>query len=201
MRIEFLLEEESAEAALRILVPKLLPAHYVSRFRVFEGCTDLLKQLTGLLKGYHKRITQPGQQDLRIVVLLDADGVATRRLTELEASAVAAGLLTYAQATTGQVFYVVNTLAVQELEAWYLGDRDAIQMAYPRVRPQHFGGLPTNPDTIPDAWETLLRVLQQADPRATKGKVRWAEAIAPHLDLPANKSPSFQHFRQSLALL
>ncbi|MBT9393264.1 DUF4276 family protein [Hymenobacter sp. NST-14] len=201
MRVEFLLEEESAEAALKILVPKLLPAQYVARFRVFEGCADLLHQLPDLLRGYRRRISQPGQQDLRIVVLLDADGIAARRLAEMEASAATAGLLSYAQAPAGQVFYVLNALAVQELEAWFLGDRQAIQTAYPRVHAHHFSGLPADPDTIPDAWETLLRVLQKADARATKGKVKWAESIAPHLDIPANKSPSFLAFCQGLTQL
>jgi hypothetical protein len=201
MQVYFLLEEESAQAALRVLLPQLLPAHCTPRFRVFEGCHDLLKQLTTILRGYKRRLEQPGQQDLRVVVLVDADGIAERRMRELEQAATAAGLRTYAQGAGQQPFYVVNTLAVQELEAWFLGDRPAVQAAYPRVRPQHFGGLPDNPDTVAEAWETLLRVLQQADPKATKAKVRWAETIAPHLDIERNSSPSFQRFRQCLASL
>ncbi|RAK68333.1 DUF4276 family protein [Hymenobacter edaphi] len=201
MRVEFLLEEESAEEALRILLPRLLPAHYTPKLRVFRGCQDLLKQLTTVLKGYKRRLEQPGQQDLRVVVLVDADDIAERRRQELEQAATEAGLLTYAQAAGQRPFYVVNTLAVQELEAWFLGDPLAIQTAYPRVRPQHFGGLPDNPDTVAEAWEALLRVLQKADPKATKAKVRWAETIAPHLDIERNSSPSFQYFRQCLASL
>ncbi len=202
MRVEFLLEEESAEAALKLLLPNLLPAHYIPRFRVFEGCGDLLHQLTDLLRGYRKRLTQPGQQDLRIVVLVDADGIAARRLAEMEAAAATAGLLTYARAQAGQVFYVLNALAVQELEAWFLGDRAAIQAAYPRVHPPHFKGLPSEPDTIADTWETLWRVLQKGGYYpAGKAKVEWAETITPHLDPARNNSASFLYFCQSLAQL
>lgn len=197
MQLYFLLEEESAQAALQILLPRLLPAHYQFRFRPFEGCYDLLKQLPAVLRAYKSRLEQPGQQDLRVVVLVDADGIAERRMQALEQAATDAGLLTYAQAAGQRPFYVVNTLAVQELEAWFLGDPLAIRTAYPRTRPHHFD----NPDTVAEAWETLLRVLQKADPKATKAKVRWAETIAPYLDIEQNNSPSFQYFRQCLASL
>lgn len=46
--------------------------------------------------------------------------------------AVAAGLQSKC-APQGQVFQVVNRIAVEELEAWFFGDWSALQAAYPRV--------------------------------------------------------------------
>ncbi|UOQ72687.1 hypothetical protein [Hymenobacter cellulosilyticus] len=68
----------------------------------------------------------------------------------------------------------------------------------PAGAPQHFSGLPHDPDAIADTWETLLRVLQKADATATKGKIRWAETIAPHLEPDRNQSASFRYFRRGL---
>jgi len=201
MQVDFLLEEESAAAALRQLLPRLLPGH-TWRLRVFEGCRDLLDQLPQLAQGYRRRMQQPGQQDLRIVVVLDADGIGSRRLQQLESCAAAASLVTWQSAGPGAPFQVLNCLAVQELEAWFLGDPAAIQAAYPRVHPKHFKGLPPDPDTIADAWETLWRVLQKAGLfRAGKAKVTWATAIAPHLKPSRNCSVSFGYFCQGLAAL
>ena len=202
MQVEFLLEEESAEDALRHLLPHLLPAHYVPRFRVFAGWQDLMGQLPSLLRGYKRRITQPGQQELRIVVLLDADGMAEARAQKQEEAATSAGLLTYQQADEGQLFHVFNALAIQELEAWFLGDREAIMTAYPKVKLHHFKGTDQKPDNPPKPNDVLWRVLKEAGLfTAGKRKREWAETIAPHLDPERNMSTSFQYFRQGLVLL
>ncbi|TGE21729.1 DUF4276 family protein [Hymenobacter aquaticus] len=198
MHIEFLLEEESAKAALDLLLPRLLPAGVTWWCHFHRGKTDLLHRLPGRLKTYARQLA--GQPDLRVVILMDADTDCRRAKAELEKMVADAGLLTKATAA-GRPYHILTRLAVQELEAWFLGDRDAIRAAYPRVRPQHFSGLPPDPDTIADTWETLLRVLQKADAGATKGKIRWAETIAPHLEPARNKSASFQVFRQGLAAL
>jgi hypothetical protein len=199
MHIEFLLEEPSAEAALNILLPKLLPPDATWSCYPHRGKTDLFQRLPGRLKTYARQF--PHQLDLRVVILMDADTDCRRRKAELEMVVADAGLLTKTTAA-GQPFRIITRLAVQELEAWFLGDRAAIQTAYPRVRPQHFSGLPHDPDTIADTWETLWRVLQEGKYYlAGKAKVEWAETIAPHLNAEQNTSASFQYFYQGLALL
>ncbi|GAA3918354.1 DUF4276 family protein [Hymenobacter algoricola] len=200
MHIEFLLEEESAKAALDLLLPRLLPPGATWACYPHRGKTDLLQRLPGRLKTYARQF--PHQPDLRVVVLMDADTDCRRRKAEMEQVVAAAGLLTKTTAGAGQPFRILTRLAVAELEAWFLGDRAAIQAAYPRVRPQHFGGLPPNPDAIADTWETLWRVLREGRYYlAGKAKVEWAETITPHLDPDRNTSASFQYFRQSLGLL
>ena len=202
MQVEFLLEEESAEDALRQLLPRLLPPHYIPRFRSLGGWQALLDNLPTLLRGYRKRMAQPGQQALRIVVLLDADGVAERRLTALEDAAKAAELTTFRQVPEGSDFQVFNALAIQELEAWFLGDRDAIMVAYAKVKPHHFKGIDREPEFHPKPNDVLWRILKAAGLyTAGKRKREWAETIAPHLDPARNTSASFRYFCQGLAQL
>lgn len=203
MQVDFLLEEESAAAALRLLLPRLLP-HCVWRIKTFEGCRDLLGQLPQLLPGYRRRMAQAGQEDLRLVVLLDADGIGARRLAELESYAAAAGLPTFATVPADAPFAVLNCLTMQELEAWFLGDIAAVQAAYPSLKPAYFKPIGPNPDALPKPNETLWQILKQGRyALGGKTKVAWATAIAPHLDLdPArNTSPSFHYFCQALAAL
>ncbi|MDO7848443.1 DUF4276 family protein [Hymenobacter sp. M29] len=202
MRVEFLVEELSAKAALEQLLPRLLPG-CACRVRAFEGWRDLLSQLPALLQGYHRRIMQQGESDLRIVVLLDGDGICARRKADLEARAKAAGLITKAMAAPGQVFHVLNRIAVQELEAWWLGDRQAIMAAYEGVKPHHFKGIKERETDVPlKPSEVLWAVLKQGRHfLAGKQKTRWATDISQHIEPARNNSPSFCAFRDGLAAL
>ena len=69
MQIEFLLEEPSAEAALEIILPKILSANIYFTCYAFEGRDDLLKKLPVRLTGYKPWIPD----DWRIIVLIDRD--------------------------------------------------------------------------------------------------------------------------------
>ena len=201
MQIEFLVEEPSAKAALEQLLPRLLPGR-TCRIRDFEGWQDLLGSLPALLRGYHKRIAQQGQADLRVVVVLDGDGIGPRRKADLEAHAARAGLLTKSTAGPGQVFHVLNRVAVQELEAWWLGDRAAIMAAYPNVKPAHFKGREGDCDNPLKPNDVLWAVLKQGRYFLTgKRKTQWATDIGQHLDPARSKSASFCCFRDGLAAL
>ncbi len=200
MHVEFLLEEESAEAALRLLVPRLLP-DCTLQFIPHQGKNELLKRLPGRLKTYARRL--PAEPALRVVIMMDADADCMARKTALEQLVAEAGLVTKT-AAAGRPFQVITRLAVAELEAWFLGDPAAIQAAYSRVHPKHFKGIHAVPDEIPDAWETLHRLLQKGGYyTASKAKVEWAETISQHLNLSPghNASASFHYFCQGLAAL
>ncbi len=202
MRVDFLVEEPSAKAALELLLPRLLPAGCDFRVRAFEGWQDLMSDLGAVLKGYHRRILREGETDLRVVVLLDGDGICARRKADLEAKAAAAGLLTKTTAGPDQVFHVLNRVAVQELEAWWLGDRDAIMAAYAGVKPHHFKGLDRNPDDPLKPNDVLWTVLKQGRYFLSgKRKTQWALDIAPHLDPARNTSASFRYFCAGLGAL
>lgn len=203
MQLELLVEEESAEAALRILLPKLLKRDIHYEIRLFQGKPDLLAKLPGRLRGYARRVPR---EDLRILVLIDEDRQSCSMLKNaMERMAREAGLLTKNAAVAGQPFRVVTRIAVEELEAWFFGDVPALVQAYPGVPPS----LGTqakyrDPDQITGGtWEALHNVLRAARyyTRTHLPKVEVAERISPHMNPVANRSHSFCCFRDGLAAL
>jgi len=66
IHVEFLVEEPSAEAALAILVHKLLSPSMSFRIHAHRGKLDLLRKLSARLRAYRKM----DWQDLAIVVLM-----------------------------------------------------------------------------------------------------------------------------------
>jgi hypothetical protein len=90
---------------------------------------DLLKRLPDRLRGYSNWLPD----DYRIVVVVDRDDDDCHDLKQqLEQMASDAGLLSRSHAG-GRPYKVVNRLAIEELEAWYFGDWDAVRAAYPKV--------------------------------------------------------------------
>ncbi|MBX7210943.1 MAG: DUF4276 family protein [Verrucomicrobiaceae bacterium] len=200
MHIEFLLEEPSAEAFLSDFVPKIAPAGTTCNFIRFQGKSDLLANLTNRLKGYRDWLPE----DWRIVVLIDEDRQDCVKLKEaLDSAAGAAGLKTKSKAGTG-AFVVLNRIAVEELEAWFLGDVEALREAYPGV-PAGLGSRANfrDPDAVAGGtWEALERVLQRAGhfPGGI-GKIELARTMAQHLEPGRNRSRSFRCFVDGIAAL
>ena len=197
MHIVFLVEETSAEAALRNLVPTIVPGVDI-QFRVFQGKQDLLSRLPGLLKGYSKWLPL----DWRIVVLVDEDRQDCLELKRrLERAAIDAGLVTKTSAESSSTFQVLNRISIEELEAWFFGDVDALHSAYPKI-PSSLGTKSKyhDPDAILGGTsEALERELQR------KGyfggglaKIEAAKTISDHMDPGRNQSKSFQVFRNGL---
>ncbi len=194
--VEVLVEEPSMEAALRSLLPKLLGE---ISFEVYpHQCKDdLLLVLPQRLQGYASWLPSTW----RIVVLLDRDDDVCKELkSRLEKIATKAGLASRTKPRRG-AYAIVNRLAIEELEAWYFGDWQAVKAAYPRVPatiPARRGF--RDPDAIAGGtWEAFERVLQKAG--YFKGGLRKIEAartIAGHWDPARNNSRSFQVFRDAL---
>jgi len=189
--VEFLVEEPSMEAALRVLLPRVLSP--VS-FAIYPSqCKhELLKRLPERLRGYASWLPN----SWRIVVLLDRDDDNCVRLrTRVDLMAEEAGLRVRKDAS--RRWQVVNRLAIEELEAWYFGDWQAVRAAYARVpestpRKKRF----RNPDAIRGGtWEALEQVLRRAGYfRAGLRKIEAARTIAEHMDLDRNSSSSFRAF-------
>jgi Domain of unknown function (DUF4276) len=201
VNLEILVEERSAESALEVLLPRIVPG-IDFKIRVFRGKPDLLKQLPDRLQGYAAWITQ---EDTYLVVLVDRDDDDCLALkAEMEKMAAAAGLSTATAAPTSHQVHVLNRIVVEELEAWFFGDVTALCAAYPRV-PDSLGQRAKyrDPDTIRGGtWEAQERVLQAGGyHRGGFAKVAAATEIVQHMNVDANRSRSFQVFRDGVRRL
>jgi hypothetical protein len=198
VNLEILVEERSAERALDVLLPRIVPG-VDFEIRVFRGKTDLLKKLPDRLKGYAGWITQA---DKCLVVLVDRDNDDCLTLkADMEQMAASVGLLTVTAAPVSRRPFVVNRIAVEELEAWFFGDVPALCAAYPKV-PISLGQQANyrDPDAVPGGtWEALERVLQAGGyHRGGLAKVAVATEIARHMNVDVNRSRSFQVFRDGV---
>ncbi|HUW30965.1 MAG TPA: DUF4276 family protein, partial [Planctomycetota bacterium] len=91
-------------------------------------------------------------------------------------------------------------LAIEELEAWYFGDWEAVRAAYPRLP----GTIPAryrDPDAVKGGtWEALERLMQKAGYfRGGLRKIELAGMVAPNMDPARNASSSFKAFSAALA--
>ena len=196
MQIEFLLEERSAEVALEIILLKILPKDVEVNFHVFEGKQDLLGKLPNLLKGYKPWIPN----NWRIMVVIDKDrGDCFQLKAQLEEVAHNAGFVTKSSAISAGDFQVVNRLAIEELEAWFFGDIEALRNAYPRVS-RNLQDQARYPDAITGGpYEALERLLRRLNyHREGLAKTTVAQNIAPHMAPSRNLSRSFQVFVEGL---
>ncbi|MGH3545333.1 MAG: DUF4276 family protein, partial [Mycobacteriales bacterium] len=127
-RLEVLSEEPSAEKALEILLPKIVPGN-PCKIRNFRGKQSLLTGLPQLLRACTARLKW---EQLKVVVLIDRDNDNCLQLKDrLQRIATEAGLATTEGST--QHVTVLNRIVICELESWFLGDVPALRSVYPRV--------------------------------------------------------------------
>ncbi|MFO7900659.1 MAG: DUF4276 family protein [Planctomycetota bacterium] len=191
--LEILVEEPSMEAFLREVLAKLVPEEASFDVHQFQCKQQLLNKLPARLAGYAPWLPL----DWRILVLVDRDQDDCHQLKQqLEAAAARKGLRTRSQDAVN--WQVVNRIAIEELEAWFFGDMDAVRSAYPRVPStleQRRGY--RDPDAIQGGtWEAFERILQRAG-YFSEGlpKIQVAREIGRHVDPQRNRSHSFGVFR------
>ena len=194
--VEFLVEEQSTAEALRALLPRMMGSLSFSLY-AHQGKRDLLARLPGKLRGYARWIPRTW----KIVVVVDRDDGDCRYLkSKLEEIATVSGMATRT-APQGSWWTLVNRIAVEELEAWYFGDWQAVRKAYPKVA----AGIPRQaefrrPDDIRGGtWEAFERVMQSAGYfRGGLRKIEAARLIAEHMNPTRNASESFRALRDVL---
>jgi hypothetical protein len=192
VRIFVLVEGPSETALLEALLPRLLPGH---AFRVIEHQgkgklrkkakplqRGLLDQLQPKLRAYGRSLNPETD---RVLVLVDADE---------EDCAVLKGRLTRALARINPRPTVLFRIAIEETEAFYLGDPVAIRAAFPSANLTRLSAY--RQDSVCGTWELFREVIGAEN----EDKVVWAENMGPHLSLDrtgrrANRSPSFHSFR------
>lgn len=212
MHIEILVEDSSGEKLLEVVLQKVLGDQgdpHTWRTHAYKGIGRIPKNLRGkadpekrilldqlprLLQGYGKT---PGID--AVVVVLDSDRRdCAQFLAELKA--LAAGC--------NPVPNTLFRLAIEEVEAWYLGDRQALEQAYPRAKRDVLNRYVQ--DSVCNTWELLADAVYSGGSAAIKkagwplpGQIKheWAQAIGPLLDPERNASPSFIKLRDGLRRL
>jgi hypothetical protein len=193
--VEVLVEERSSEAALSILLPRIL-GQVTFALHPHQGKSDLLAKLPGRLRGYAAWLPA----SWRVLVLVDRDDDNCAKLkTRLERIAKDSKLRTRSIDEKG--WALVNRIAIEELEAWFFGDWKAVREAYPKVP----ASIPSqtkfrNPDEISGGTcEALERVLQRAGYfSGGLRKIEFARTVAQKMVPTRNQSPSFRAFLSAL---
>ncbi|MBX3176090.1 MAG: DUF4276 family protein [Candidatus Hydrogenedentes bacterium] len=169
-RLVFLLEERSMKTFLDVLIPRLFP-DLPFLCVPHEGKQDLEKSIPRKLRAWK----EPG---VRFVVLRDNDGAdchaLKQRLTALCEDAERGDTLV--------------RIACQELEAWYLGEPDALAEAYNDDSLRTLGNLA--PFRDPDAVLNPARELANRIPAFQK--VSGARQMGARLSMERNTSRSFR---------
>jgi hypothetical protein len=190
-------EEPSMEAALEIILPRMLAGIDFQIIR-FQCKQDLLLQLPSRLKGYKAWLPE----NWSILVLVDRDNDDCQKLkAQLEAHAAGAGLMTKTQAGASHRFKVTNRIVIEELESWYFGDWQAVKKAFPKVPETIPEKAPfRNPDAIKGGtWEAFERILKRAGYFSTGlRKTECARQIARYMDVTQNRSHSFRVFNHAV---
>ena len=212
MHIEVLVEDSSGKALLDLLLPKIVGEYgnpHTWRVHPYKGIGRIppdmkgkqdpvkrmmLDQLPRLLRGYGKT---PGID--AVVVVLDNDTRDCERfLRELRR------LQKNCKPAPNTLF----RLAIEEIEAWYFGDRDALLSGYPKARKRKLNEYVQ--DSLCGTWEKLADAIYPGGVTAVKkigwpkpGQIKheWARQIGPHMDPAKNSSPSFGKLRDGLLRL
>lgn len=179
--VVFFLEEASARVLLEGVWPRLVPSErqVYPQYRVFEGKQDLERQLERKLRGFHNR-------DAYIIVMRDQDRDPDCRTVKRR--------LRQSCERAGRPDTVVR-IACHELEAFYLGDLQAVErgLGIPGLAAQQEKARFRSPDRLPNPSMEL----EKLTPKRYQ-KVSGSRAIAPHLDLDRPRSQSFRHLIQAI---
>ena len=208
MHFEILVEDQSGKEALDILLPKIIDVRDTFKVRGYKGIGHipknlssaanagtrlLLNQLPVLLRAYGKTYAN---YPAAVVVVCDLDSKCLKKFRQ-------------------ELFAVLNAcnpkpetrfcIAIEEGEAWLLGDIPAIKKAYPQARDNILSGYKC--DSICGTWELLADAVVRGGSTALtkrgwqavgREKSIWAIRIAPLMNVEKNASPSFCYFREEL---
>lgn len=212
MHIEVLVEDRSGKVLLDTLLPRILGSNgapHTWRVHHYKGIGRLprnlkpggdpakrilLEHLPRLLSGYART---PGTD--AVVVVLDSDRKdCVAFLKELNAVAP----------RKPEAPRVLFRLAIEEMEAWYFGDRKALKRAYPHAKKQILERY--EQDAICGTWELLADAIYPGGAKDVKKKGwplpgqlkhEWATRIGPHMNVNENGSSSFAKLRDGLKRL
>ena len=157
----------------------------------------LLQNLPKLLKGYGKTFAgYPNDYLAAVILLCDLDDKCMKAFRE-------------------DLFEILNAcnprpetrscFAIEEGEAWFLGDLNAVRSAYPQASNAVLNTYVN--DSICGTWEKFADAVYPggAQVLSAKGwqavgaeKSKWAEKVPPHMNISNNNSLSFCYFRDKM---
>ncbi len=209
MHFEILIEDLSGKKALDILVRKIVNAQHTFNIFPYRGIGHIPKNLKNptnvktdlLLNELPKQLSAYGKSYANdpnkvVVVVCDLDNRCLKVFRQ-------------------ELFNILNTcnpkpetrfcIAIEEGEAWLLGDISAIKKAYPRAMVNVLNSYQN--DSICGTWEHLADAVYPGGSKKLKkrgwqtvGKEKsiWAEKISPNMEVDKNKSHSFCYFREKI---
>jgi hypothetical protein len=212
MHFWILVEDQSGKKALDILVPKIIGDTHTFIVHPYKGIGRipknmknadnagkriLLENLPKLLKGYGKTFAgYPEDYVAAVIVVCDLDNKCLKAFRQ-----DLFGILNKCSPKPETRFCI----AIEEGEAWFLGDLNAVTKAYPKAKMTVLNSY--EKDSICGTWEKLAdavfaggsQILIARGWQAVGAeKSKWAENIAPEMDITNNQSPSFCYFRGKL---
>lgn len=188
--VHFFVEEPSMEALLTSLLPRVIGD---VEFRIYtsQNKIDLLQHLPARLRGYSAWLPDSH----RVVVVVDRDDDDCLALKgRLDDAARSAGLVTRSSGR-GAAWQLASRIAIEELEAWYFGNWQAVRAAFPRAP----ATVPSkarfrDPDAVAGGtWEAFEQVMKAVGyfPGGLE-KVNAAREIGMRITPAENRSRSFQ---------
>jgi hypothetical protein len=211
MHFEILVEDQSGKVALDILIPKIISDKHTFDVKSYKGVGRipvkmnnsvdaskriLLSNLPRLLAGYGK-----SWQDYPAVVIVVCD-LDDKCLKSFRNELIA--LLNACNPAPETRFCI----AIEEGEAWFLGDISAIKKAHPKAKDAVLKTYIN--DSVYGTWEKLADAVYKGGSQGLSSqgwqtvgaeKSEWSEKITPYMDVDNNTSPSFNYFLEQLRKL
>lgn len=212
MHLEILVEDQSGKKALDILVPKIIGNGHTFKVHSYKGLGRIPRNLGGssgisnrilldrlprLLRGYGNTFSSyPDDYSAAVILVCDLDD---RCIKSFRGELL--GILNDCNLKPETRFCI----AIEEGEAWFLGDLTALKAAYPKAKDAVLQAYKN--DSICGTWERLADAVFPGGSQAlsAKGwqaigaeKAAWSERITPHMKIEVNASPSFCYFTGAL---
>jgi hypothetical protein len=203
MRVHILVEGLSEKAFLEMWLPRFLPPQHSFKIIPHRGKgkipgdpsqkpdpkrQGLLDQLPAKLRAYGKELRSDTD---RVLVLVDLDHddclMLKRRMVNV---------LEYCDPPPVVLFRI----AIEEIEAFYLGDKSGIRTAFPKCKLSKMDSY--TQDSICGTWELFKDVIGET----SEDKVQWAKLTGTNLSTQwkgpsGNSSNSFRQFCKGILKL
>lgn len=175
IKLVFMLEEPSAEYVLDILMKRILSGFGSVEYLLIphQGKSDLQQSIPKKLKAWRTPNTF-------FIILHDQDNHDCKMLKQ-ELKRL------YSH---GKNHNPLIRIVCRELEAWYFGDLDAVEKAFPSFNANQYKNKSKfrNPDSIVKPSKELQKIVRGFSKSAA------ARRIPAHMDIGNNTSTSFNHF-------